>query len=73
MRNFMVTRNIISYISVFTLLVAMINIVLSLLVYFFLPFLSEGFLNVRWEISIAIVCMSIVNNRIVINDLYYKR
>ena len=73
MRNFMVTRNIISDISVFTLLVAMINIVLSLLVYFFLPFLSEGFLNVRWEISIAIVCMSIVNNRIVINDLYYKR
>lgn len=67
MRNFMNVRNIISYFSVFTLLVTILDIVLTLLVYYLMPTKLETFLDMRWTISIGFVGFGIATNKITID------
>lgn len=64
MRNFMLVRNIVSYIGVFTLIVAMVNIALSLLVYFIFPSLIDEFWDLRWGISVGIVLFGLMTEKI---------
>lgn len=60
-------REIISYISVFTLLVSLLNLVLSLIVYYGLHDYINEFKRVRWYISFIIILILVVRKNIVIN------
>lgn len=62
-------REIISYISVFALLVSLLNLVLSLIVYYGLHDFVDRFLMVRWPISILIILVLVLKGKIVINDI----
>lgn len=60
-------REIISYISVFTLLVSLLNLVLSLIVYYGLYDYISEFKRVRWYISFVIILILVVRKNIIIN------
>ena len=60
-------REIISYISVFTLLVSLLNLVLSLIVYYGLYDYINEFKRVRWYISFVIILILVVRKNIIIN------
>lgn len=61
-------REIISYISVFALLVSLLNLILSLIVYYGLYEFADEFLKIRWPVSIVIILILLLNGKIVIND-----
>ena len=53
----------ISTISIFILLVALVNVALSLFVYYLLPLKLDMFLQIRWPISIlAIIILLLRKN-----------
>ena len=67
-------RKIISYISVFALLVSLLNLILSLIVYYGLHEFADKFLMIRWPISALIVLVLLLKGKIVINDFrFYHR
>lgn len=67
-------RKIISYISVLTLLVSLLNLVLSLIVYYGLHDFADDFLMIRWPVSAIIILALLLKGKIVINDFrfYYR-
>lgn len=65
--NTTMIREIISYISVFTLLVSLLNLVLSLIVYYGLYDYISEFKRVRWYISFVIILILVVRKNIIIN------
>lgn len=60
-------RDIISYFSVFTLLVAVLNIILSVIVYYCANSYAYKFKKYRWYISFVIILIFIARRNIVIN------
>ena len=67
-------RKIISYISVFALLVSLLNLILSLIVYYGLNELADKFLMIRWPISALIILVLLLKGKIIINDFrFYHR
>lgn len=59
-------RKIISYISVLTLLVSLLNLVLSLIVYYGLHDFADDFLMIRWPFCVLIVLWLIYRKNIII-------
>lgn len=67
-------RKIISYISVFALLVSLLNLILSLIVYYGLHEFADKFLMIRWPICALIVLVLLLKGKIIINDFrFYHR
>ena len=67
-------RKIISYISVFALLVSLLILILSLIVYYGLHELADKFLMIRWPISALIILVLLLKGKIIINDFrFYHR
>ncbi len=60
-------RSIISYISVFTLLVSLVNILLSIIVYYGINGYANEFARIRWFVSFAIVLALVLNKNVIIN------
>ena len=60
-------RSIISYISVFTLLVSLVNIFLSIIVYYGINGYVNEFSRIRWVLSFVIVLALVLNKNVIIN------
>lgn len=60
-------RSMVSFISIFMLFASLINIVLSVLVYYAFHDYCYEFMLVRWPISIMIVLYLVCKKRLIIN------
>lgn len=66
-------KNIISFISVFMFLVSLINILLSLFVYYALHDFCYEFVLIRWPVSAGIVFFLLWNKTLKINNIKLHR
>lgn len=66
-------RSIISFISVFMLFVSLINIVLSVLVYYAFYDYGYEFIFIRWPISATIVIWLLWTEKLTINNIRLHR
>lgn len=65
-------RSIISFISVFMLFVSLINIVLSVLVYYAFNDYCYEFIFIRWPISAVIVFWLLWAEKLTINNIKFR-
>ena len=65
--------SIISYISVFSLLVSLVNIILSLIVFYVFNDYCDIFRVIRWPVSTGIIFLSVICRKIIINDVTIYR
>ena len=65
--------SIISYISVFSLLVSLVNIILSLIVFYAFNDYCDIFRVIRWPVSTGIIFLLVICRKIIINDVTIYR
>lgn len=66
-------RNIISFISVFMLFASLINIVLSVFVYYAFHDYCYEFIFIRWPMSAGIVIWLLCTEKLTINNIRLRR
>lgn len=62
-------RSVVSSVSVFLFLASIINIILSVLVYYTLPDARAAFLEFRWYASFCILFILLLKGNVVINNI----